>query len=229
MKRKTLTLAISVFALLAIISVGFASWVITRTDDDVNLEGSISVDTVEDKDLGLSAKWVRSLTDQTEVTNPVIKFGAMDPNDPKYSLKTKNWLLNESTEKENLSVFLMIQVENKDALNGKKISVNLNPVVPPANTTFAEAANKKELFQLPTIIEDMFTADKFGSNNYVIVELNFKWGTLFNSVNPSSSDASWAGEYDATKATQVRNLLQQLETALKDVSYNVVVSAVSTK
>ena len=229
MKRKTLTLAISVFALLAIISVGFASWVITRGEDNANLAGSISVDTVEDNDLGLSAKWVKSLTDQTEVTNPVIKFGAMDPTDPKYSLLTKEWLKNESTEKENLSVFLMIQVENKAALNGKKISVELNPDVPPTNTSFTEAASKKELFELPTITEDMFTADKFGSNNYVIIELKFKWGTSFRGVNPSSSEAEWAGEYNAANATKVKNLLQQLEAALKDVSYNVVVSAVSTK
>ena len=48
MKRKTLTLAISVFALLAIISVGFASWVITRHLQADPVAGSINVDPVTD-------------------------------------------------------------------------------------------------------------------------------------------------------------------------------------
>lgn len=50
MKNKTLTLAISIFACLALIGVGFAAWVLTPTVSDT-AEGNIKVDTVVDNSL----------------------------------------------------------------------------------------------------------------------------------------------------------------------------------
>lgn len=46
MKRKTLTIAISIFALIAIVSVGFASWIISRPTLNENIEGNITVESV---------------------------------------------------------------------------------------------------------------------------------------------------------------------------------------
>lgn len=46
MKRKTLTIAISIFALIAIVSVGFASWVISRPPQYEDATGNITVETV---------------------------------------------------------------------------------------------------------------------------------------------------------------------------------------
>lgn len=50
MKRKTLTLTLSILACLALIGVGFASWVISA-DTSTNATGSFIVDTVTDNRL----------------------------------------------------------------------------------------------------------------------------------------------------------------------------------
>ena len=50
MKRKTMTLVLCLLAALALVSVGFASWVISA-DANKTVSGNIKVDTVEDKRL----------------------------------------------------------------------------------------------------------------------------------------------------------------------------------
>lgn len=50
MKRKTLTLTLSILACLALIGVGFASWIISAGATK-NAEGSFIVDTVTDNRL----------------------------------------------------------------------------------------------------------------------------------------------------------------------------------
>lgn len=50
MKRKTLTLTLSILACLALIGVGFASWIISA-DTSTNAKGSFIVDTVTDNRL----------------------------------------------------------------------------------------------------------------------------------------------------------------------------------
>lgn len=221
MKRKTLTLAISVFALLAIISVGFASWVISRGTDEANVAGSISVDTVEDKDLGLSAKWVD--VSGTDAADPIITYGVFErENNDDFSMETNEWLKTDTTKKENLIAYLKISVENIDALADKEISVTLTPI-PGTNTVF-DTKNNGSLFVLPTVEPTALTSDKFASGS-VIIKLEFKWGSTFNGVNPLAKTAPWAGKYDSAKATIARNALVDLEEALKDVRYTVVVSA----
>ena len=54
MKRKTLTLTLSILACLALIGVGFASWIISA-DATKNEKGNIIVDTVKDKSYVISA------------------------------------------------------------------------------------------------------------------------------------------------------------------------------
>ena len=54
MKRKTLTLTLSILACLALIGVGFASWIISA-DAIKEAEGNIIVDTVTDKSYVISA------------------------------------------------------------------------------------------------------------------------------------------------------------------------------
>ena len=57
MKRKTLTLTLSILACLALIGVGFASWIIFANAVD-KAEGNIIVDTVADKTYVVSGSWL---------------------------------------------------------------------------------------------------------------------------------------------------------------------------
>ena len=92
MKRKTLTLAICFLALIAIVSVGFASWIITRPVVDQNQEGSITAETVDDITYQYSVKANGS-------SSNVIHFGKPE-SDPTGS---QSWLTNEDGQVENLS------------------------------------------------------------------------------------------------------------------------------
>ena len=57
MKRKTLTLTLSILACLALIGVGFASWVISAGKTET-VTGNIVVDDVSDKRISLTYEWV---------------------------------------------------------------------------------------------------------------------------------------------------------------------------
>lgn len=98
MKRKTLTLTLSILACLALIGVGFASWIISA-NTSTNAKGNIIVDTVTDKSYVISAaSWKDG--------NSKISFGA-----PKEMNVTGAWLTNDSTDKtENLTVTYQLTV-----------------------------------------------------------------------------------------------------------------------
>ena len=84
MKRRTLTIAICFLALVAIISVGFASWIITRPVQDATTAGSISTETVVDNSYTLTAEAVPG-------SSGVIQYGK--PAD--YTPGANDWLSND--------------------------------------------------------------------------------------------------------------------------------------
>lgn len=101
MKRKTLTLTLSILACLALIGVGFASWIISA-DAAKKAEGSFIVDTVNDKSYKVEGTW---LGNQSKIT-----FGA-----PATMNEVNPWLTNNSEGKtENLTVTYQLSVTYGD-------------------------------------------------------------------------------------------------------------------
>lgn len=100
MKRKTMTMMLCLLCTLALVSEGFASWVIS-VDAEANASGSIEVDTVTDNRV-----YVSDVTFTSD--NSKIYFGA-----PATMNKEGAWLTNTSSETENLVVTFTFNVYSK--------------------------------------------------------------------------------------------------------------------
>lgn len=178
MKRKTLTLAISVFALLAIISVGFASWVITRPTQTADAGGSITVEAVEGE--------VNYL--KNAVVEGQIRFGR-----PETMSNTNAWLTSNAseTEKENLTVNLKITL-SAELKDGEQINLSIAPKSDDAKK-YDEAVTGKYI-KTPVFTKNgsletctFLTKDDFTQDGDVFVanvNITFGWGEKFGSVNP---------------------------------------------
>ena len=220
MKRKTLTLAISVFALLAIISVGFASWIISRTNFTDDRAGTITVDDVKEGNLGITAEWVSSTDLNTAIPtgDPVIYYGKPSQIDE----DTATWLSNGSGTTENLKAYLKITVSNTEAFANKQIEVtvsasNLTELGTEATANYNNAMNKS--FKLP---ENEVIADATRlENGEIILTLEFKWGTDFGGNNPLGVNSKWKGIYDKSKADAASLALTTLYKALSGVTFKV--------
>lgn len=220
MKRKTLTLAISVFALLAIISVGFASWVITRPLEAEPVAGSIQVDEVTDLKISIETKWVDEKgADATP--DPVIKFGN------KSGAQPTDWLYNNSLGEQNLKAYLQVTVKfsDKEVLKGKKIVAHFEAVAASGSDvqTYKDAISQGyikgtnhdsdiEGFEityddLSTVTDGVYTET---------LTISFDWGVAkFGGVHPTKKWTS-VSDADAAKTT-----LNELYNKLKGISYKV--------
>lgn len=122
MKKKTITFVVGLLMFVSLISVGFASWIIS-TSTEKEVEGSFTVEEVVDARLGIETAWVEApvpvygddtqptvITGYTYTENPGannIYFGA-----PEEDSSSDNWLTNTNYEKENLDVYLKITFSN---------------------------------------------------------------------------------------------------------------------
>lgn len=169
MKRKTLTLTLSILACLALIGVGFASWIISA-DTSATAQGSFIVDTVTDKSYKVEGVW---LGNQSKIT-----FGA--PTTMNNTEKT--WLTNDSTDKkENLTVKYQLTVTYGDTTPATGIANKITAVVTaPENENYTAAVNGK-LIIAPTNATVEETGEGTGVYN---ITVTYQWGEHFGKVNP---------------------------------------------
>lgn len=168
MKRKTLTLTLSILACLALIGVGFASWIISANAVD-KAEGNIIVDTVADKTYVVSGSW---LDGKSSIT-----FGApatMNAKDP--------WLTNDSKGKtENLTVTYQLKVTYGDTTPATGIKDKITALVAaPESAKYTAAVNGK-LIIAPTNATVEETGEGTGVYN---ITVTYQWGEHFGKVNP---------------------------------------------
>lgn len=169
MKRKTLTLTLSILACLALIGVGFASWIISADAAD-KAEGSFIVDTVNDKSYKVEGTW---LNNQSKIT-----FGA-----PATMNNTSDtWLTNDSTDKkENLTVTYQLTVTYGNGSKAAGIANKITAVVnAPENANYTAAVNGK-LIIAPTNATVEETGEGTGVYN---ITVTYQWGEHFGKVNP---------------------------------------------
>lgn len=170
MKRKTLTLTLSILACLALIGVGFASWIISAEVSATPAEGSFIVDTVTDRSYKVEGAW---LSNQSNIT-----FGA-----PTTMNNVENaWLTNNSEDKkENLTVTYQLTVKYGDNTPATGIKDKIiTTVSAPADPNYTAAVDGG-LIIAPTNATVVEAPEGNGKYN---ITVTYQWGEHFSKVNP---------------------------------------------
>lgn len=165
MKRKTLTLTLVLLSCLALIGVGFASWIISANTTK-EVEGNISVDTVTDNRLTVETAWK---DDKSSVV-----FGWKD------GTYTNNWLKNSNTDyAENLTVTLIVTVTDAKG-NAKDAATNGVTATIEGDEAYNTAVENNLVGALPEA-----TVTKVeGETGVYHVTFTFTWGSVFDEKNP---------------------------------------------
>lgn len=181
MKRKTMTLVLCLLAALALVSVGFASWVISA-DATGDATGNITVDTVSDHRLSVQAEvntsfvfgkyhgettpthsWLSNNGDQNEVLTATIKVTLTKT----ASNTATDWYQNLTIEG---------LLEGVDLSDGKDI---FDLTYGTDNKTFIQHVASNEFKYGAFKLDE---TDHTKATGTVTVSIN--WGTLFNGQNP---------------------------------------------
>lgn len=179
MKRRTLTLTLCILACIALIGVGFASWVITY-DSPKDVSGNISVDTVNDESHKI-----------TIVTSsiPGVVFGAKTAD----SSTTVKWLKYVNSSKdENLTIEIEFTVTNPttlDSTNPFSFVLGFDTETKENSEAYYNAAKDANIVAaLPNSTSGISCAQKQNegspADGTYIVTITFAWGTAFEGNNP---------------------------------------------
>lgn len=173
-KRKGILMASAILGSAAIVSTGFAAWVITVNESDEAI-GQIQVEEVRDETITLKA---------ANLSTPAVKFGAAADTVP----NSKGWLKPEGGQ-EILDVVITVNVEkgadkcktfeatvSECDANGNALQLEEGQVGP-----YAAAYAAGYVAALPTPVVSYTTGAETGT-----VTLNFEWGSYFGDVNPTN-------------------------------------------
>lgn len=206
MKRKTLTLTLSILACLALIGVGFASWIISA-DTSTTAQGSFIVDTVSDKSYTVTGDWKDKKSE--------IIFSAPTGD------TTSGWLTNDSAKKENLTVTYQLTVKYGDNTPATGIKDKIiTTVSAPADPNYTAAVNGG-LISAPTSATVEETAEGSGIYN---ITVTYKWGKHFadsaeasEGVNPYTyyNGKEATGKLNGSETTYMKDAKTSLETLSK--------------
>lgn len=237
MKTRKLTLVLTLLAVLAFTSIGFATWVITKPATDIYSEGAIIVDD--------ATNGAYQLIVPEDAGN--IVFGVPAELDSSYS---QVWLANDDNV-EVLSQIITIQVDT----GGKKfadiikyvndISVNLEYISYTLNGNNEPVENSKtdefnycveqgyivapKLYYLSednwteyTLGKALTVEEAFDDNGVCKFKIEFAWGATFNSINPY--DYYNGQTYSIPLADEAQANLNDLYSHLKDVLYKLTIT-----
>lgn len=205
MKRKTLTLTLSILACLALIGVGFASWIISA-DTSTTAQGSFIVDTVSDKSYTVTGDWKDKKSE--------IIFSAPTGE------TTSGWLTNDSAKKENLTVTYQLTVKYGDNTPATGIKDKIiTTVSAPADPNYTAAVNGG-LISAPTSATVEETAEGSGIYN---ITVTYKWGKHFADSAEASEGVNPYTYYNGKEATGKLNgsettYMQDAKTSLETLS-----------
>lgn len=205
MKKRTLTLTLCLLALVALFSVGFAAWIVTSPINDAKPDGSITVDTVSDERVTLSAT----------ITEAEIVFGR-ESNEAIAAYPYK-WVVLDSVSTENLTATVTLTITGFSYL--KDITLNLTTalkdgVTKPeiymntdySGTGYADAVTAKLVGALPyqnvkltnaelraatDSEEDIYCTVVESSNTAtVVIKVHFTWGEKFTITEGEGLEAT---------------------------------------
>lgn len=226
MKRRSLTLTICILAVLALASIGFASWIITNPNVGDYEDGTIVVDDVVSEEFIIEATWA------TEGDN-TIKFGV--PSD--YDAQPSDWLTNNSDNIENLEAELIIAVTATDgnqlesALTKSPLAVTLTGLLGDTELSNEDLNQKFTDAGLATPVILVKNSEgkyvKFdgkidyadlNSSNQCELKIVFSWGTNGNPYTYYNDL-----EYNKENRDAAETFLKGVYTALNGLSYKITI------
>ena len=223
--KKNLVMFTSVFASLAILSTGFAAWVISGGDTNEDKIGDIIVDKVEDQ---------RHIIQKVECVDTAnegkIIFG--HPEDA-----TTGWLKNEDTKTvEKLVTVFKVTVSNvgeaavsdifdQTTETGCGVTASAKEGFTDAN--YASAFGKGYVGELPTVqfvaTESATTvATNFNAGGSIFVRLEFKWGSKFTKegLGANLNPYKYYNSFTVTeKGGEANTVLGEMNTMLTGVQF----------
>ena len=221
-KKSGLISAVIALSCASLVSVGFASWVISQGDTKT-ATGTIYVDEVSTQAHTITATWVASdsLSAAALGSNPVVSYGPKDHD-------STGWLKNNDGTLEALTFYLKVNVANisSDAEFISKLSITMT-----ADDGYGTAASANLVGSLPalnaTAGNGVGTIVKgTGATNNTAWEavytISFKWGSVFNYQNPEDF---YADKSAADYASHAQEKLQALNDALDGVGFTLTLVA----
>lgn len=215
--KKNLVMFTSVFASLAILSTGFAAWVISGGDTNEEKIGDIIVDKVEDQ---------RHIIQKVECVDTAnegkIIFG--HPEDA-----TTGWLKNADTKTvEKLVTVFKVTVLNAASATVSSIFADTCSVTATTNAdNFASAVTKGYVSELPTVkfvssetAKD--DADNLAADGSIFVRLEFKWGSKFTKegLGANLNPYKYYNSFTATeKGDEANTVLGEMNTMLTGAQF----------
>lgn len=186
-KRKVILFGLVIFMSIALISTGFAAWILAQ-DSKTETNGNINVGAVSEGNLNLSID---------EIENPNFIFEPTEDD-------TVGRVRNDGTNFENLKVTISGSIQNANFLG----DLELKLTVPQAVLDAAEAGYivlpecATKVINLNEVEGAVSSAENVASFSYTI---EFKWGATFGNMNPGlyydTDEAGLKVSYEDLKTT----------------------------
>ena len=170
-KRKIITLASLFLCCMAIVSIGFAAWVITGEDEE-EAKGTINVDTVSDERYVIEVLSSYKVGDD-EIVDTTVVLGGPE------TTPTGAWLTYDG-DKQDLEAVIVVKVKNYDKQN-----LDLSSEITDG-TSYASLVTAGYIAE-PSVADPVYLAKETKDNvNYGIykIVITFAWGTSFGGENP---------------------------------------------
>lgn len=214
-KRKIILFGVIVFMSIALISTGFAAWVMSQ-EKKKSTSGNVTVGAVTEGNIEVILD---------ELTVKDFKF------EPKKS-DTTGRVRNDGTNFESLTVTVTGTIKNTQFLKEATIKMNVKDAVKQAETAgyiiLPECANSEVVL---TLTESGTNEKKFSYN------ITFKWGSKFGgenpgeyydsaAFNPSEEElSSFEGTQEEKITAYIKSVLDAFHTLMDTSTYEVVVTA----
>ena len=184
-KKSGLIGAIIALSAASLVSVGFASWVISQGDTK-DVSGTIIADDVDNQVHQLTLTWVTDSTGATPLgSNPQVVYGH-----PAEMEIANAWLTNDggAAKLEALTFYLKVECTNVDDNVAISSVIENAPVVTSTGggtvdtkTGYAGALADNLVQALPTASTE---STNFSADGSFVYKIEFKWGSTFGNVNP---------------------------------------------
>ena len=215
-KKSGLISAVIALSCASIVSVGFASWVISQGDTK-SVDGTIVADTVDNRVHTLTLTWVTDDTGATPLANdPVVTFGH-----PATMNTSGAWLTADGDKVENLVFYLKVECTNVTSSTAISSVIATDPTVVTTGGNYAGAVADELVGALPQATK---SATNFDANGSFVYTIEFEWGDAFDGQNPYDYYNA-SGKTAASDGADAASKLSSLNTYLTGVAFSLTVIA----
>lgn len=188
-KKSGLMGAVIALSAASLVSVGFASWVISQGDSKP-VSGSIIVDDVDSKVYRITTSWVTDYTGATAVTGEAA--GKVVYGHPSSMAIDNAWLTNDDASMvEALVFYLRVDVTNAKGKTVAEVLKTPAQLTSPAGNYASISPTLVGALPTPTLDDGVtsFTAKSSAeteTDGFVVYKIEFTWGSYFGatSTNP---------------------------------------------